>query len=411
MSTHQIVVLGGGFAGLWSAVGAARQLDELGYSAKQAEISLVNRDAFHNIRVRNYEADLAHVRVPLDDVLEPIGVRRVEAEVDGIDFASQIVRLKSATGSTAIAYDRLVFALGSQLARPNLPGLSQFAFDIDTYGAAARLNDHLNALPKLPNSPGRFTTVIVGAGLTGIEAATELAAKLRSVLDRSNLSQPPRVILADHKPHVGSDMGESARPVIEAALQSLGIETRLGIEVAAADARGIVLRSGDRIEAATIVWCAGMQANRLTACFPVERDRFGRLPVDEYMQVCGVPNVLAAGDSAWSMMDDKHKSVMSCQHSRPMGRFAGHNVVCSLFGLPLLPLRIDWYVTVLDLGSWGAVYTEGWDRQVIAKGMAAKKAKRAINCERIYPPLNRDRRAILAAAAPIVQTPPLVQTK
>jgi NADH dehydrogenase len=63
-------------------------------------------------------------------------------------------------------------------------------------------------------------------------------------------------------------------------------------------------------------------------------------------------------------------------------------------------------VTVLDLGPWGAVYTEGWDRHVVTQGVAAKKTKHVINCERIYPPLNRDRKAILAAGEPVVQKPP-----
>ena len=57
-------------------------------------------------------------------------------------------------------------------------------------------------------------------------------------------------------------------------------------------------------------------------------------------------------------------------------------------------------------GSWGAVYTEGWDRHVVTKGAAAKKTKLLINCQRIYPPLTRNRQEILAAAAPVVQEPP-----
>jgi NADH:quinone reductase (non-electrogenic) len=89
-----------------------------------------------------------------------------------------------------------------------------------------------------------------------------------------------------------------------------------------------------------------------------------------------------------------------------MGRFAGHNVVCDLVGEPMLPLAIDWYVTVLDLGRWGAVYTEGWDRTVVAQRAAAKLSKETINRRRIYPPLSRDRQEILAAGAPIVQRPP-----
>jgi NADH dehydrogenase len=149
-----------------------------------------------------------------------------------------------------------------------------------------------------------------------------------------------------------------------------------------------------------------MRANPLTGLFPVERDRSGRIPVDEFMRVRGVANVFAAGDAAWALMDGCHASVMSCQHGRPKGRFAGHNVVCDLFGLPMLPLRIAWYVTVLDLGPWGAVHTEGWDRHVVAKGEAAKKTKQMINCHRIYPPLTGNRHEILAAAEPLVQQPP-----
>jgi NADH dehydrogenase len=72
----------------------------------------------------------------------------------------------------------------------------------------------------------------------------------------------------------------------------------------------------------------------------------------------------------------------------------------------MLPLSIDWYTTILDLGPWGAVYTEGWDRQLVAEGAAAKKTKQTINCERIYPPRNRVREDILRAAEPVVQTPP-----
>ena len=77
---RSIVVIGGGFAGLWSAVGAARKLDELGIGPDQVEVTLINRDAWHGIRVRNYESDLSDLRVPLDSVLEPADIRRIVAE-------------------------------------------------------------------------------------------------------------------------------------------------------------------------------------------------------------------------------------------------------------------------------------------------------------------------------------------
>ena len=96
--------------------------------------------------------------------------------------------------------------------------------------------------------------------------------------------------------------------------------------VAAVDGRSVTLSDGEVIPAATLVWCAGMRANRLTAQFGVACDRLGRLPVDDYLRVEGVDGVFAAGDVAAARMDDEHMSVMSCQHGRPMGRYAGYNV-------------------------------------------------------------------------------------
>ena len=81
----RILVLGAGFAGLWAAVGAARKLDEIGTSADEVEILLVDRNPYHNIRVRNYEVDLSDVAIPLGEVLDPIGVRHLAAEVQAID--------------------------------------------------------------------------------------------------------------------------------------------------------------------------------------------------------------------------------------------------------------------------------------------------------------------------------------
>ena len=406
MEAKQILVLGGGFAGLWSAVGAARKLDELGYGADVAQVTLVNQDAFHSIRVRNYEADLSDARVPLSDVLKPIGVQQIIGQVTKIDVASRCVTVCKDGQPQGLSYDGLVVALGSRLANPPVPGLSEHAFDVDTYGGATRLAEHLNALPCQSRLPGQWTVLIVGAGLTGIETAAEMPGRLHQILERSSATETPRVMLADRNPLVGSDMGPSARPVIETALAALGVELRMGIDIVSVDEFGVTLASGERVDAATVIWCGGMRANPLVDQLPVAHDRFGRVAVDEYLRVVVLSGIFAAGDVATAKIDGAHDSVMSCQHGRPMGRFAGHNVVCDLFGLPMLPLSIDWYVTVLDLGPWGAVYTNGWDRHVVTQGAAAKLTKQTINCVRIYPPRSRNREEILAAAAPVVQAPP-----
>jgi NADH:ubiquinone reductase (H+-translocating) len=394
----EVLVLGSGFAGLWAALGAARRLDELDSANGDVHITVLSSQPYHDIRVRNYEADLTPCRIPLGDVLDPAGVAHITADVTSIDPMSRTV--KSSVGTHV--YDRLVFALGSRVVKPDIPGLREFGFDVDTYDGAMALQRHLEALAGRPDTPAASTVVVVGAGLTGIETACELPARLTALFPDAG----GRVVLVDHNPHVGSDMGASARPVIEAGLNTTGVQTRLGVSVTAIEADGVTLSTGETLAASTVVWCAGMRANALTADLGVALDRIGRVPVDEYLRVNGAPGIFAAGDVAAAMMDDTHVSVMSCQHGRPMGRFAGYNVISDLLGEPMLSLRIPWYVTVLDLGPAGAVYTEGWDRQVVATGDEAKATKRTINAQRIYPPLNGNREAILAAAAPTLQSRP-----
>jgi NADH dehydrogenase len=386
-----VLVIGSGFAGVWSALGAARRLDELGVPAGQVRITVLSPLPYHDIRVRNYEADISGCRLPLADILEPVGVSHVATTVTAIDAATRTVTADGAD----FHYDRLVLAAGSQVVRPPIPGLAEFGFDVDTYDAAIRLDDHLRALAAGPSSAATRTAVVVGAGLTGIETACELPHRPAG---------PSRVLLVDHNPKVGSDMGDAARPVISEALSDNGVEMLMGTGVSAVGADSVTLSTGEVVPASTVVWCAGMKASPLAAQLPVERDRLGRLPVDDYLRVRGVPGIFAAGDVATAQMDDEHRSVMSCQHGRPMGRYAGYNVIGDLLGEPMLALRIPWYVTVLDLGPTGAVYTEGWDRQVVATGAVAKATKTVINTERIYPPGGRA--ALLAAAAPELQTRP-----
>jgi NADH:ubiquinone reductase (H+-translocating) len=395
-----VVVIGSGFAGLWAALGAARRLDELGVPAGTVDITVLSTTPFHDIRVRNYEADLSGCRIPLADLLDPAGIAHIAAEVTTIDTSARAV---TASDGMTYGYDRLVLASGSHVVRPVIPGLREFGFDVDTFDGALALQHHLRELADDPPTTAAATVVVVGAGLTGIETACELPKRLHELFAEGSVT--PRVVLVDRNA-VGSDMGSSALPVIEQALSDNAIETRTGVSVVAVSKDGVSLSTGEQLAAATVVWCAGMHASALTEQLPVARDRLGRVPVEDNLRVIGVPSVFAAGDVAAARMDDAHLSVMSCQHGRPMGRYAGFNVVSDLFDEPMLTLRIPWYVTVLDLGLAGAVYTEGWDRMVVSKGARAKATKRIINTRRIYPPLTRNRTDLLAAAAPELQARP-----
>ena len=401
----RILVLGAGFAGLWAALGAARKRDEIGAQAGDTEILVVDRNPYHNIRVRNYEVELGDAAIPLAGLLDPVGVKHRLAEVETIDPARHQVAVAANGDREILNYDRLVLALGSELMRPAIPGLAAHGFDVDTYRAALKLDAHLASLGKREVSPSAATVVVVGAGFTGIEVAAEMPAKL----DKAGVGGKRRIVLVDPNTPMGASIGAHGQPVVDEALSALGVESRCGVRVAAVDTGGITLSSGEFIAAQTVVWCAGMRASPLSAKLAGERDGYGRLVVDEFMRAKNLADVFAAGDVACGMLDGVHATVMSCQFARPMGRYAGHNVVADLFGEPMRPLQIDWYVTVLDLGAWGALYTVGWDRQVKTTGAAAKATKQIINHERIYPPRSGSRADLLAAAAPSIQAPPAVR--
>ncbi len=290
-----------------------------------------------------------------------------------------------------------MLASGSTLAHPDVPGLRQHAFNVDQRDDAAALEVHLQALAHEPPSVERNTVVVVGGGFTGIEAAAEMPARLRSVLGPD---ADVRVIVVERAQHIGPELGASPRPLILEALAHCGVTLRLGASVTAVGADGVTLSSGERIAARTVVWIAGPVASALTGQVAGRRDRLGRLHTARDLRVEGVEHVYAAGDVALAQTDDDgHHALMSCQHAIALGRYAGNNVAADLIGVAPIAYSQPKYVTCLDLGSWGALFTEGWDRKIRLVGEEGKRLKQQINSVWIYPP-PADRVQALAAADP-----------
>lgn len=397
MKQH-ILIIGAGFAGLWSALSAARLLDL--QQRRDVDISLLAPQAELRIRPRFYEPDAHSLYASLDALLDAVGIRFIQGAATGIDELENSVSYTDASGATQkVQYDRLVLASGSQLNRPGIPGLESHAFDVDQIESATRLERHLHALKALPDSPARNTVVVAGGGFTGIETATEMPQRLRTILGQDAAI---RVIIVDRGPQIGSVMGDEIRvPIIEAS-EHLGVEWIVGTGVASLDANGVNLSDGSRIEAKTVVWTGGLRASPLTEQLTSVRDAQGRLHVDENLKVHGQANVFAAGDVAYAATDDLGNfAVMSCQHAIALGRHAGNNAAADLLGIEATPYRQPKYVTCLDLGAWGAVYSEGWDRQVKLVKQEAKELKTQINTLWIYPPV-ADRTTALAAADPMI---------
>lgn len=280
-----------------------------------------------------------------------------------------------------------------------MPGLKEYAFDVDQIESAAHLESHLLSLRHQPASPARNTVVVCGGGFTGIETATEMPARLRAVLGEN---EDVRVIIVERGERIGAVMGEGIRPSIIEASDSLGIEWITGASVVALDAEGVTLDDGRHIQSHTVIWTVGFRASPLTEQLSAERDSQGRLHVDGNLRVRGQDEVFAAGDVAYAATDDLGNiAAMSCQHAISLGRHAGNNAAADLLGLAPIQYRQPKYVTCLDLGAWGAVYTEGWDRQLKLVKAEAKELKTQINTVWIYPPA-ADRRSALAAADPLI---------
>lgn len=395
--TKKIIIGGCGFAGLWAAISAARAVS-LTDDEENVDISIVSPTPHLTIRPRLYEAGTDDMNPAVGDLLEAVGVRHVGGVVETINAKKKTLIVARNDGSReALAYDRFVLATGSEVYKPAVPGLEEYAFDIDQLEAAESLDAHLKGLGRRPAGIARDTVVIAGGGLTGLETATEMPLRLRSALGEN---ADFRIVLVDAADAVGLSMGEEALPFIQEALALGGIETRPGVHVTAIEANLVTLSSGECIDTNTVIWTAGMRASPIAAQIPGKHDRLGRVICDAFLRAPAGKGIFVTGDAAHAATDDRgNSSVMSCQHALSLGRVAGYNAAAELIGLNLHPYRQPRYVTCLDLGDWGALYTEGREREVQVTHQDAKKLKKYINKVWIYPPA-ADRDAAFAIANP-----------
>jgi len=397
MKQH-ILVIGAGFGGMWSALSATRLLDIHGRT--DVEVSVLAPQAELRVRPRFYEPGVHQMKAQLGELFDAVGVKFIAGAAEKIDVKQNRVEYVDASGAKVmISYDKLVLATGSRVARPDLAGVNEHAFDVDQIEEATRLENHLKSLVNLPQSKGRNTVVVAGGGFTGIETATEMPARLRAILgDHADIE----VIIVDRGKKIGSSMGNEISESIAAASHELGVNWRLNSTVIAVDENGVILANGQRIEAKTVVWTTGVRASSLTEQIPAERDSLGRLHVDSNLKVIGQDNIFATGDVAYAATDNEGNfALMTCQHAIALGRYAGNNTAAQLLGVAPIAYSQPKYVTCLDLGAWGAVYTEGWDRQVKLTKMEGKALKTQINTQWIYPPVAK-RDEALAAADPMI---------
>ena len=388
----RLLILGGGFAGVMAALNAADENDRHG---GDIAVTLVSTTPYLTIRPRLYESAPETLRVPLAPTLEPAGVAFVEATARSVDSAARTVAIEDkAAANSALTYDRLILATGSELKLPSIPG-SEHTFNIDSYDGAVTLDRHLRQVTIHAVAPGHNIFVIVGSGMTGIELAAEMRRRI-AVHGGEAVGGAARVVLVEQASVLAPEFGAEPRPVIERALAEARVELRLSSRVVKVEPDAVTFDSGERLPCATTVLATGMRASPLTAQIPGRRDELGRLHVDDELRVVDVAGLYATGDVARALADDGHYALMSCQHSLTMGKYAGYNAAHDLLGLELRRYRQPDYTNTLDLGAFGAVFTKGWGRRLEHYGAEAKKRKKWINEELIYPRVG-DRATVLGS--------------
>ncbi|GAA2206980.1 FAD-dependent oxidoreductase [Nonomuraea monospora] len=355
-----ILVLGGGYTGVTAAIRAARLTRKTG-----GRVTLVNASPRFTERLRLHQT-AAGERLKdhaLTDVLAGSGVELVLGRVTAIDPERRQVRLDGAPGHDLLGYDKLVYALGT-VTDATVPGVAEHAHVFDDHTSGVRLARHLDTLTH-------GTIVVAGGGLTGVEAATELAEA------RPHLHV---VLLTRGRP--GSMMGTAARAYLDRALERLGVEVRAGADITKVLPGGVELGDGELIYSDATLWTTGTTGLPLAAQAGLTVDARGRIVVDQALRSVSHPDVYAIGDAA--AVSQKFGVLHgTCQGGIPMALAGADSLAATLRGRTPAPFRFGYMHQPVSLGRKDAViqFTRPDDtpRRWYLKGRAAIAYKETVS--------------------------------
>ncbi|QFG23069.1 NAD(P)/FAD-dependent oxidoreductase [Actinomadura sp. WMMB 499] len=355
---HRIVVLGGGYTGLFTAIRLARRVRRTG-----ARITLVNPADRFVERLRTHQVaagqDLPVHRIP--DLLDGTGVTFVQATATAIDPDGRSVTLDD---GTALGYDTLVYALGSRTDTSRVPGADAHAFTLD--GARA-----VRFAARLRELGAGDTVTVCGGGLTGVEAATEIAE-----------SHPALRVTLISTSEPAAMMGPRARAHLNRVLDRLGVTVRTGARVARVLPDAVELPGGETVRSDACLWTTGVRAPALAGDAGIAVDERGMIVVDATLRSLSHPDVHAVGDAAAVRMPwgDLHGT---CQSGMPTAQYTADTVARLLRGRPVKPFRFGYFHQPVSLGRRDAViqFTRADDtpRRLYLKGRAAAHYKEAVS--------------------------------
>ncbi len=352
-----VIVVGGGFAGLW----ATRAL-----SRDHVRITLVDRSNHHLFQPLLYQVATAGLSAP--DIAAPLRhiLRRQDnvevrlGEVSGIDASARCVHLAD---GDVLHYDHLVLASGATHAyfghdawAPHAPGLKSLDDAIDIRRRVLMAFERAEAADDPAERASWLSFAVVGGGPTGVELAGTLAEIARHTLkDEFRRIDPSeaRVRLVEAGPRVLSSFPESLSAKAHRQLGKLGVEVATGRAVEAIDAAGYVI-GGERVPARTVLWAAGVAASPLGAMLDAPRDRAGRVQVEADLSVPGRPEVFVAGDLASVQQDGKSVPGVA-PAAKQMGAHVARAIRARLAGRPTPAFRYRDMGNLATIGRMAAV--------------------------------------------------------
>lgn len=321
-----IVIAGGGYAGIACATRLARLARE---NATPARIRLINPDPVLVERIRLHQAAtgqrLRERRI--DKLLERAGVELVRGRVDRIDPEGQSLQVDGRT----LAWDRLVLALGSHSGSREVPGAAEHAFELEP-GSAHRLRDRLETLPVGAH------VVVVGGGLTGIEAATEIAE-----------SFPRLQVHLVCRGRLAHDFSEAARDYLHDTFDRLHVAVQEDVDVLAVE-RGRLRTERGAMPFDACIWSAGFRMPALPRQAGLEVNGHGQVRVDAALRSVSHPRIYAVGDIAAPVEAPGQPLPMGCKSALPAGAHAGENLARELQGREAVPFQYALMFFCVSLG-------------------------------------------------------------
>jgi NADH dehydrogenase len=364
MAQHHVVIVGSGFGGL----AAAQALE-----GADVRVTLIDRRNHHLFQPLLYQ--VATASLSTSEIAWPVrhilrhrrDVTTLLATVTGVDVAGKAVLLED---GTRVAYDSLILATGARHAYFGHDEWEQFAPGLKTLEDATTIRRKLllafEAAERETDPEKRralLTFVLIGAGPTGVEMAGAIIELARVTLKgefRSIRPDEARVVLIEGGQRVLANFKPELSDYTLKALRDLGVEVELGAAVTAIDADGVVY-GGKRLDAATIIWAAGVQASPAARWLGVEPDRAGRVKVEQDLTVPGHPEIFVIGDTATVTMPDGKPVPGVGDGAKQGGKHAARVIRARLgrFGRPM-PFRYKHAGDLATIGKRAAVIDFGW---------------------------------------------------